>query len=177
MIFSGFAALLTMPFRMLLPPIAIDMFDASEVENGILVGVVGVGSLVGALGIANLRRGQRRGFVLLASSLISGVAFVLFAGLPIYWIGLVLMIPVGFAEVVRFALGQALSMELTDDDHRAHVASLFMMSFSVVALGMLPLGIAMEAYGARASMMGLGILLIGSWLVVMVSMRGLRRLG
>jgi predicted MFS family arabinose efflux permease len=177
MIFSGFAALLTMPFRMLLPPIAIDMFDASKVENGILVAVVGVGSLIGALGIANLRSGQRRGFVLLASSLISGVAFILFASLPIYWIGLILMIPVGFAEVVRFALGQALSMELTDDDHRAHVASLFMMSFSVVALGMLPLGIAMEAYGARASMMGLGILLVGSWLVSMVFMRGLRRLG
>jgi predicted MFS family arabinose efflux permease len=177
MIFSGFAALLTMPFRMMLPPIAIDMFDASEVETGILVGVVGVGSLIGALGIANMRSGQRRGLVLLLTSVLSGVAFILFAGLPIYWIGLILMIPVGFAEVGRFALGQALSMELTDDEHRAHVASLFMMSFSVVALGMLPLGIAMEAYGAQASMMGLGIVLLVVSVIFMVSMRGLRRLG
>jgi predicted MFS family arabinose efflux permease len=177
MIFSGFAALLTMPFRMMLPPIAIDMFDASEVETGILVGVVGVGSLIGALGIANMRSGQRRGLVLLLTSVFSGVAFILFSSLPIYWIGLVLMIPVGFAEVGRFALGQALSMELTDDEHRAHVASLFMMSFSVVALGMLPLGIAMEAYGAQASMMGLGIVLLVASAIFMVSMRGLRRLG
>ena len=177
MIFSGIAALLTMPFRMMLAPIAIDIYDASEVETGILVGVVGVGSLIGALGIANLRRGQRRGMILLMTSLISGVAFVLFAGLPIYWIGLVLMLPVGFAEVGRFALGQALSMELTDDEHRAHVASLFMMSFSVVALGMLPLGLAMEAFGAEAAMFGLGVLLLASSVLFMVTMKGLRRFG
>jgi predicted MFS family arabinose efflux permease len=177
MVFSGIAALLTMPFRMMLPPIAIDIYGASEVETGLLVGVVGVGSLVGALGIANLRRGQRRGLILLASSLISGVAFVLFASLPIYWIGLVLMIPVGFAEVGRFALGQALSMELTDDEHRAHVASLFMMSFSVVALGMLPLGIAMQAFGAETAMLGLGILLLASGFFFVATMKGLRRYG
>jgi len=177
MIFSGFAALMTMPFRMMLPPIAIDIYGASEVETGLLVGIVGVGSLVGALGIANLRSGQKRGLILLLTSVISGVAFVLFASLPLYWIGLILMIPIGFAEVGRFALGQALSMELTDDEHRAHVASLFMMSFSVVALGMLPLGIAMEAYGAQASMMGLGILLLVSSVLFMVWMKGLRRLG
>jgi predicted MFS family arabinose efflux permease len=177
MIFSGFAALMTMPFRMMLPPIAIDIYGASEVETGLLVGIVGVGSLVGALGIANLRSGQKRGLILLLTSVISGVAFVLFSSLPIYWIGLILMIPIGFAEVGRFALGQALSMELTDDEHRAHVASLFMMSFSVVALGMLPLGIAMEAYGAQASMMGLGVLLLVSSVIFMGTMRGLRRLG
>ena len=177
MIFSGFAALMTMPFRMMLPSIAIDIYGASEVETGLLVGIVGVGSLIGALGIANLRSGQKRGLILLLTSVISGVGFVLFASLPFYWIGLILMIPVGFAEVGRFALGQALSMELTDDEHRAHVASLFMMSFSVVAIGMLPLGIAMEAYGAQASMMGLGVLLLVSSVLFMVTMKGLRRLG
>ena len=177
MIFSGISALLTMPFRMMLPPIAIDLYEASEVETGILVGVVGVGSLIGALGIANLRSGQRRGMILLMTLVASGVAFVLFSGLPLYWIGLILMIPVGIAEVGRFALGQALSMELTDDEHRAHVASLFMMSFSVVALGMLPLGIAMEAFGAQASMMGLGVILLVTSMFFVAIMHGLRRLG
>ncbi|MDA1257119.1 MAG: MFS transporter [Chloroflexi bacterium] len=177
MIFSGVAALLTMPFRMLLPAIAIDIYDASAIQTGLIVGMVGVGSLIGALGIANLRTGQQRGLVLLSTSVISGVAIILFAGLPIYWVGLILMIPVGFAEVGRFALGQALSMELTDDEHRAHVASLFMMSFSVVGLGLLPLGIAMEAFGAEAALIGLGVLLLASSVLSMVTMNGLRRLG
>ena len=177
MIFSGIAALLTMPFRMMLPPIAINIYGASEVQTGLLVGVVGVGSLIGALGIANLRRGQRRGLILLVTSVVSGVSFVVFAGLPVYWIGLVLMIPIGFAEVGRFALGQALTMELTDDEHRAHVASLFMMSFSIVALGMLPLGIAMDAYGAEATMFGLGGLLLVSSILFIGTMKGLRRFG
>ena len=177
MIFSGIAALLTMPFRMMLPPIAINIYGASEVQTGLLVGVVGVGSLIGALGIANLRRGQRRGLILLVTSVVSGVSFVVFAGLPVYWIGLVLMIPIGFAEVGRFALGQALTMELTDDEHRAHVASLFMMSFSIVALGMLPLGLAMDAYGAEAAMFGLGGLLLVSSILFIGTMKGLRRFG
>jgi hypothetical protein len=42
---------------------------------------------------------------------------------------------------------------------------------------MLPLGIAMEAYGAQASMMGLGVLLLVSSVIFMFTMRGLRRLG
>ena len=177
MIFSGVAALLTMPFRMMLPPIAINIYGASEIQTGLLVGGVGVGSLIGALGIANLRRGQRRGLILLVTSVVSGVSFVVFAGLPVYWIGLVLMIPIGFAEVGRFALGQALTMELTDDEHRAHVASLFMMSFSIVALGMLPLGLAMDAYGAEATMFGLGGLLLVSSILFIGTMKGLRRFG
>ena len=78
----------------------------------------------------------------------------------------------GHQELLDLAIGLADSNE-----HRAHVASLFMMSFSVVALGMLPLGIAMEAYGAQASMMGLGVLLLASSALFMVTMRGLRRLG
>jgi len=35
----------------------------------------------------------------------------------------------------------------------------------------------MEAYGAQASMMGLGVLLLVSSVIFMFTMRGLRRLG
>ena len=45
------------------------------------------------------------------------------AGLPFYWIGMFLMLFIGMGEAGRFALGQELAMELSDDEHRARVAN------------------------------------------------------
>ena len=47
----------------------------------------------------------------------------------------------------------------------------------MLALGMLPLGIAMQAFGAETAMLGLGILLLASGFFFVATMKGLRRYG
>lgn len=175
--FVAIGTILSMPFRMLLPAISSDVFDASELKTGMLVAVMGVGSLIGALGIAALRQGQKRGLVLIASAFVSAVGLVIFASLPIYWVGLFIMIFMGVGEAGRFALGQALSMELTDDEHRARVASLFQMTFGLIPLGIVPVALAMELYGAERTLFVLGLVLFVTSLLSLGVMEKLRKMG
>jgi MFS family permease len=176
-LFVALGTILSMPFRMLIPAISSDVFDASSLKTGILVAVMGVGSLIGALAIAALREGQKRGIVLMTSAFVSAIGLVIFASLPIYWVALFVMIFMGVGEAGRFALGQALSMELTDDEHRARVASLFQMTFGLMPLGILPVSLAMELYGAEITLLVLGFLLLGTSVASMVFMKKLRHLG
>jgi predicted MFS family arabinose efflux permease len=153
------------------------VFEASEFKTGVLVAVMGVGSLVGALAIAAMRQGQRRGLVLMGSAFVSAFGLVVFAGLPIYWIGIIVMIFMGIGEAGRFALGQALSMELSDDEHRARVASLFQMTFGLMPLGILPVSLAMELFGAERTLFVLGLILLTASVLSLGFMRRLRQLG
>ncbi len=176
-VFVALGTILSMPFRMLLPAISSDVFEASEFKTGVLVAVMGVGSLVGALAIAAMRQGQRRGLVLMGSAFVSAFGLVVFAGLPIYWIGIIVMIFMGIGEAGRFALGQALSMELSDDEHRARVASLFQMTFGLMPLGILPVSLAMELFGAERTLFVLGLILLTASVLSLGFMRRLRQLG
>ena len=176
-LFVAIGTVLSMPFRMLLPAISSDVFDASEFETGVLVAVMGIGSLIGALSIAALRQGQKRGLVLMASAFVSAFGLVVFASLPFYWVAIFVMIFMGVGEAGRFALGQALSMELTDDEHRARVASLFQMTFGLMPLGILPVALAMELFGAERALFGLGIILLTTSLFSLGILRKLRQLG
>jgi MFS family permease len=175
--FVALGTILSMPFRMLIPAISSDIFDASSLKTGILVALMGVGALIGALAIAALREGQKRGGVLLASAFVSAVGMVVFASLPFYWVAIFVMIFMGIGESGRFALGQALSMELTDDEHRARVASLFQMTFGLMPLGILPVSLAMELYGAESTLLVLGILLLLTSVISVILMKRLRQLG
>ena len=177
LVFAGVVMVLTMPFRMLLPAFAKDVYDATPFQVGALTAMTGIGSLFGALGMASLRRGQRRGAVLMGSAFVSAIAMAAVAGLPYYWIGLFLMLFVGIGEAGRFALGQALAMELSDDEHRARVASIFEMIFGFVPFGILSVAAAMEIFGAEAAIIGLATVLLTMATIFAVKFSLLRNLG
>ncbi len=160
LLFAAIVMILTMPFRMLLPAFAKDVYGATPFQVGSLTAMIGIGSLFGALAMASLRRGQRRGAVLMGSAFLSAVAMASVAGLPFYWIGMFLMLFIGMGEAGRFALGQALAMELSDDEHRARVASMFEMIFGFMPLGILSVAMAMEAFGPEVAILGMAMVLL-----------------
>ena len=51
-------------------------------------------------------------------------------------------------------------MEETDDEYRSRVMSLMMMSFGLMPIAVVPLGFAVKAYGAQASLLGMAIALL-----------------
>lgn len=177
LVFSGVVMILTMSFRMLLPAFAKDVYGAVPFQVGVLTAMTGIGSLFGALGMASLRRGQRRGAVLMGSAFVSAFSLALVAGLPFYWAGVFLMLLVGIGEAGRFALGQALAMELTDDEHRARVASIFEMTFGFTPLGIMSVAAAMEIFGAEAAIFGMAMVLLVVSTIFVVKMPRLRNLG
>ena len=107
-------ALLAMPFRFLMPVFVVDVYERGPESLGLLVTIMGVGSLVGALFIASVGK-RRRGLILLLGSFVSGIALVLVAAIPFYYIAAGLMILLGLGDAGRRTLNMALIMEEVED--------------------------------------------------------------
>jgi MFS family permease len=121
---------------------------------GLLVSVVGAGSLAGSLTIAAIGR-KKRGAMLLLTAMLSGIGLLMIGVFPYYFAAVALMIPVGLGEAGRWSLNQALVMENTDDRFRGRVMSIFSLTWGLIPLGALPFAVLIDLLGGR---MAIGIL-------------------
>ncbi|MQG87655.1 MAG: MFS transporter [SAR202 cluster bacterium] len=176
MIYSVIVALLSMPFRMLVQVYAKDIYGSDGSDVGLLLTALGVGGLIGSLSIANLRKGHRRGWILLSGAFVAGGSLALIVGLPYFAAGMIGMIGLGLGEQARWALGQSLMMEHADDKYRARVMSVLMMTFGLMPLGTAPMGFAMDAFGGRFAVGIYGVVLLAFAVYSVMFMSRLRRL-
>ncbi len=168
--------ILAMPLRTLLPVQIEDVFMRDVKSLGLMLSMIGVGALLGSLGIAGLKTSQHRGFVLLLTTVISGVA-ILLAGLNTsYFVALAIMVIVGLGDAGRRTLNASLIMENTDAAHRGRVMGIYMMNFGLMPLGVLPMAAIGEAIGIRWAFMLGGALLIAAALVLTVATKRIRSL-
>ena len=165
--------LLASPFRMLLPVFVVDIYERGPDSMGLLVAIMGGGSLAGSLAIAALGD-WRRGLLLIAGSLISGVALVLIAVFPFYYAAAAIMILVGLGDAGRRTINMGLIMEVVEDRYRGRVMSVFMMNFGLMPLGVLPAGVAMDRFGGEATAAAMGAAMIAVSALVYATQKGLR---
>jgi MFS family permease len=142
-------ALLAMPFRTLLPVQIEQVFKLQVEALGLLMSMIGVGALVGSLVIAGLSKNSPRGWVLLITSMLSGVAILLAAATTSYAVALVIMLFIGLGDSGRRALNVSLIMEQTDEEHRGRVMGVYMMNFGLIPLGAIPLGFIASFFDVR----------------------------
>ncbi|MCZ6538955.1 MAG: MFS transporter [Chloroflexi bacterium] len=153
-------SLLAMPFRSLLP-VQIERVFMLKVEAlGLLMTMIGVGSLFGSLVIAGLTKNSHRGRVLLGTSLLSGIAILLAAATTSYAVALVIMVILGIGDSGRRALNASLILEETDDEYRGRVMGVYMVNFGLIPLGAIPLGFIAQWYDVRLSFAVAGGLLV-----------------
>ncbi len=178
LLLAGLAsALLAMPFRTQIPIFGRRLYDIDAAEIGWLMAAMGVGGLLATMIAANLQAGHHRGPILVLVGVGgSGVAMLLLAVSDVYFVGLAVMIGIGFAGSIQMTLGQSLSIEATDDQFRARVMSLNMMMFGLMPLGALPMGYAVDHIGAATTLVIIGSILIGATALLMLGTTQLRRL-
>ena len=169
------STVLAMPFRFLMPIFIVDIYHLGPEAMGLMTSFMGLGTLGGSLFIAAMGNWQR-GRILIASSFLSGAALLLVAALPFYIVALGLMVILGVGDAGRRSLNQSLIMEVSDDQYRARVMSVFMTNFALIPLGVLPAGLAAEFLGGQLSVGILAGLLIGLTAIILVTQRGLRNL-
>ena len=165
--------LLASPFRMLLPVFVVDIYHRGPDSMGLLVAIMGGGSLVGSLAIAALGN-WRRGMLLIIGSFVSGGALLLIAAFPFYYAAAAIMILVGLGDAGRRTINMGLIMEVVEDQYRGRVMSVFMMNFGLMPLGVLPAGMIADALGGQAAIAILGALLIAVTLPILLTQRRLR---
>ena len=167
--------LLAMPFRFLLPVFVVDLYQRGPDSMGLLVTVMGAGSLAGSLFIASMGR-WRRGLTLILGTFASGVALLLVALFPFYRAAIGIMVVLGVGDAARRALNQTLIMEETEDRFRGRVMSVFMMNFGLMPLAVLPAGAAADFWSAQVAVGAMAVLLLVTTAVVLLTQKRLRTL-
>ena len=165
--------LLAMPFRLLLPVFVVDVYGKGPESMGLLVALTGLGALFGSLWIATIGK-WHRGRLLLASSLVSGIALLMVASIPIYYAAAGIMILLGLGDAGRQTLNQVMIMEEAEEKYRGRVMSIFMMIFGMMPLGVLPAGALAEAMGGQFAVGVLAVLLILVTFVLWATQKQLR---
>lgn len=169
-------AMLSMPFRMLIPVFAKDLYGSVPSEVGWLATMAGIGGIAASIGVASLRAGQSRGWVILMSPIISAISIFFIASFPWYLMGMIMFIGVGFGESIRWALGQALVVEHSNPRYRARMTSLTMMTYGLIPLAAFPIGWLVDNVGVVETVMGMGVALFAAGLVFVVFSPSVRNL-
>lgn len=167
--------LLAQPFRFLLPVFVVDIYHRESEAMGLLLSMIGLGSLAGSLFVASLGKG-RRGWVLISATFAAAISLLLVAAIPSYFAAVAIMAMFGLGEAGRRSLNQSLIMELVDDRYRGRVMSVFMMNFGLMPLGVLPAGIAIDLWGGQATIAVLGGLMLATTVTLVVTQKSLRTL-
>ena len=169
------STVLAMPFRFLMPIFIVDIYELGPEAMGLMVSGIGVGALGGSLFIAALGN-WFRGRVLILSSFVSGIALMLVALLPFYLVAVGLMVLMGLGDAGRRSLNQSLLMEVSDEEYRGRVMSIFMLNFALIPLGVLPAGLAAQFLGGQLAVGILAGLLLALTTVILLTQRSLRNL-
>ena len=129
-------SLMGMPFQVLMPYFAKDIFQGGPHVLGFLMAAIGTGALIGALYLAYRKSVLGLGKNLIYSSLIFGVGLIIFSLSENIWISMVILVFTGFGMMVEITSSNSLLQTLSDDDKRGRVMSFYTLAF----MGTVPLG-------------------------------------
>ena len=109
------------PYVVLMPAIAKDNFGVGADGFGVLMSASGIGSVIGALGLASARRVRDGRLVLAAALLTFSVATIAFSQIHSYVGALFVLLPVGIGMTTFFSGTDALIQTSVGDDVRGRV--------------------------------------------------------
>ena len=125
-----------MPYAVLMPIFADKIFGGGSDTLGYLMGASGTGALIAALVLASRKEvfGLGRWVAIASGGL--GISLILFSFSNVFWLSLLLLIPVGFSMMTQMSSSNTLIQAMVPDELRGRVMSVYSMMF----MGMAPLG-------------------------------------
>ena len=143
----------------LLPVWAREALNVNSSDLGILMTMMGVGALIGTLGLAAVRKFDRRGILLLGLGVFWGIVLVGLANSMIFPVAVPFLIIIGLVSSIYMSLNMTLTQLSATPEMRGRVMSIMMMTFGLMPIGALPFGTIAEYIGTANSLTISGILL------------------
>jgi len=158
-LFGLLPMLVAMPFQNILVMLAEQAWQKGESAVGTLIAIGGVGGVLGSMWV--VRRGDtpHRLIFMVVSTLGFAVFLGLFAQTPNYNLALLLLLIANTFASAGQTINSATVQILVDDEMRGRISSLMMMSFGLMPIGVFPLAIAADQYGAANAISGACIIL------------------
>jgi predicted MFS family arabinose efflux permease len=142
------------PYIGFLNVFALDIFKIGAEGLGLLMAVSGSGAVVGSLLVASSRRTEGAGRLLIAMTVVYGFVIVGVAMSRILWVTLPLCF-VGSLIGAAFMSGNTVLIQHeVSDDVRGRVMGAYMLTWGLMPLGALPMGIAADHFGTPTAVAG-----------------------
>ncbi|MCL5992522.1 MAG: MFS transporter [Bacteroidetes bacterium] len=129
-------SIMGMPYQVLMPVFAKNVFSGGSHSLGFLLGAAGLGSLAGGIFMASRKSVLGTTMLIAVSALIFGSGLAVFSFSKIFWLSLFILFFIGFGMMVNMTSCNTILQTISDDDKRGRVMSFYSMSF----MGMAPFG-------------------------------------
>ncbi|MBI5207320.1 MAG: MFS transporter [Candidatus Firestonebacteria bacterium] len=155
-------SLMGMPFTVLMPVFAKNIFHGGPHTLGFLICASGIGALAGAIYLAWRKSIIGLEKIIVLSTIIFGFSLITFSLSRFFLLSIILMLSVGFGMMVSMASCNTILQTIVDDDKRGRVMSLYTMAFmGMVPLGSLLAGVLADMIGAPNTLIIGGCCIIG----------------
>jgi MFS family permease len=129
-------SLMGIPYSVLMPVFATDIFHGGPHTLGFLMTASGCGALVGALWLAARKSVVGLGRIIAGAACLFGGGLIAFSFTHVIWLALPLLTIAGFGFMVQMASSNTVIQTIVDDEKRGRVMGFYMMAF----LGTAPFG-------------------------------------
>ncbi len=136
LILLGLASLMGVPYQVLMPVFAKDIFHGSSKTLGLLMATSGAGALAGAIYLANKKSAAGLNRVITLASAAFGLGVIVFALSKVLWFSMAIIFMAGFAMMVQMAASNTVLQTIVEESKRGRVMSFYTMAF----MGMAPFG-------------------------------------
>ena len=172
-ILGAIFTLLWSPIQPLLPVVVELVYKKDATSLGLLSSMIGIGALSGNFIVASLPR-KKRGLLLVSLAFVSGSALLGISLLPFFVVGLILLLIQGFGSGTQYPILQILVMEKVEDHYRGRAMGFIMMIWGLMPLAVFPTGIAVDIWGPTKVIAALGLSLLLSGSIIMLTQKWIR---
>lgn len=151
--------LLGRPFQQLLPVFQINVLHVGPEALGLMFTAVGVGAVFGSLAAVYAAESPNKRMIQLGAGVAIGVSLALFAFSTSFIVAIGFLVVVGFMTDGYFTINRILVMLETDKEFYGRVMSIYMMTWSLMPLSLVPMGIMVDRVGAPITVGVAGLLL------------------
>ena len=168
-------AFLIMPYTQLLPIYARDILHTGPDGLGTLMTAMGIGSVLGSIGVVLLAT-RRLGLLLLISLATFALLLAAFGVSRSLPVSIAIMGLLGGAQAIYLATNNTLIQLAVPDALQGRVMSVYMTTWGLIPLGVLPQGILADWFGAPIVTAGCGLLSCAVVATMAIRSPALRRL-
>ena len=176
LLFGLLPMFLAMPFQNILVMLAEQAWNVSESGVGTMMATGGAGGVVGALWVVKRGDDAGRMKMMLGSTIAFGVCLAIFVLTPVFTIALFPLLAANVFANASQTVNNAAIQLLVEDRMRGRMSSFMMLSFGLTPIGVFPMAVVADNFGAVSAILGASALLIAITIVFFLLSKTLRAL-
>jgi MFS family permease len=176
MVIAFVALIVGSPYQMLMPVFARDVFKAGGTGLGLLFSADGSGALIGSSLVSALGNFKHKGKLMLTGGMVFSIFLILFSQSGSLKAACLFLLLASVGGSILSMLTITLVMSNTPKDLVGRVMSLYMITWGLMPLGMLPAGALAEVFGAPIVVSTGGAILLIFLVIMAISQPRLKRL-